>query len=198
MQHKKNDTELLELLHISRAEGFRALFDAYYTPLCLFSVQYTDDFDASEDIVQTFFVSFWEKHLHTHVTTNLKYYLFTSIRNNTLAYLRDHGDADMLSLDATLLSDSSLQELIDLGNNESLLAEREMKLRHALESLSPQEREALQQVVVNETSYKEVAAEMGITVNTLKTHLRRAMKKLRTKDLCLLIIISDLLGKTCE
>ncbi|MCB0844177.1 MAG: helix-turn-helix domain-containing protein, partial [Bacteroidetes bacterium] len=29
-------------------------------------------------------------------------------------------------------------------------------------------------------SYQEAASEMGISVNTLKTHLRRAMKKLRT------------------
>lgn len=184
----KDDTTLLRLLHDDRAAGFRALFDAYYMPLCLFSVQYTDDFDASEDIVQTFFVSFWEKQLHTKVAKGLRYYMFSAIRNNTLAYLRRKGDACLQSLDATLLDDTSLQDLIDLGSNEALLAEREQNLRRALQVLSPQEREALQQVVVNEATYKEVAEDMGISVNTLKTHLRRAMKKLRAQNLCLLLL----------
>lgn len=184
----KDDATLLRLLHTDRAAGFRALFDAYYTPLCLFSLQYTDDFAVSEDIVQTFFVSFWEQRLHTRVSSNLRYYMFSAIRNNTLAYLRHNGDAQLLPLDEALLDDSTLQDLIDLSSNEALLAEREAKLRQALDALSPQEREALQQVVVNEGTYKDAAATMGISVNTLKTHLRRAMKKLRTEQLCLLLL----------
>lgn len=184
----KDDATLLRLLHTDRAAAFRALFDAYYTPLCLFSLQYTDDFDASEDIVQTFFVQFWEQRLHTRVSSNLRYYMFSAIRNNTLAYLRRNGDAQLLPLDEATLDDSSLQYLIDLSSNEALLTERETKLRQALDALSPQEREALQQVVVNEGTYKDAAATMGISVNTLKTHLRRAMKKLRTEQLCLLLL----------
>lgn len=184
----KDDATLLRLLHTDRAVAFRALFDAYYTPLCLFSLQYTDDFDASEDIVQTFFVQFWEQRLHTRVSSNLRYYMFSAIRNNTLAYLRRNGDAQLLPLDEAILDDSSLQYLIDLSSNEALLAEREAKLRQALDALSPQEREALQQVVINEGTYKDAAATMCISVNTLKTHLRRAMKKLRTEQLCLLLL----------
>lgn len=188
-QHS-NDTNILEALHTNRAKGFRAMFDAYYTPLCLFSLQLTDDFDASEDIVQTFFVSFWEKRLHENIGTSLHYYLFRSIRNNTLAYLRKNGATDRMPIDEALLSDQQLKEFIDYGHNEKLLSEREEMLHKALATLSPQELEAMQQVVVNEQSYKDAALTMGISVNTVKTHLRRAMKKLRTMSPILIVFLS--------
>ena len=43
--------------------------------------------------------------------------------------------------------------------------------------------------MIDEMSYKQVAAEMGISVNTLKTHLRRAKKKLRNSGLCTLLLL---------
>lgn len=185
-----NDTDILETLRSDRAKGFRELFDAYYTPLCLFSLQMTDDFDASEDIVQTFFVSFWEKRLHESIGSNLRYYLFRSIRNNTIAYLRKNGETGFMPIDDVILRDDQLKEFIDYGHSEKLLSEREEMLHKALTTLSPQELEAMQQVVVNEQSYKEAASQMGVSVNTLKTHLRRAMKKLRNVSPFLVVFLS--------
>ena len=40
-------------------KAFKELVDAYYTPLCVYSVQFTDSLEVSEDLVQDFFVRFW-------------------------------------------------------------------------------------------------------------------------------------------
>ena len=45
-------------------KAFKELVDAYYTPLCVYSVQFTDSLEVSEDLVQDFFVRFWEKNRH--------------------------------------------------------------------------------------------------------------------------------------
>lgn len=176
---KIKDEEILRMLHCDRAAGFRALFDIYYTPLCLFSLQITDDFDASEDIVQTFFIHFWEKDITLDANTRLRPYLFTAIRNNTLLYIKRNHNLGTSIGEISNLSESLLQEFMELEDNQEELACRENELYQALQTLSDQERKVLEQVVIEEKSYKEVAEVLGISVNTMKTHLRRAMKKLR-------------------
>lgn len=182
------DTEILTLLRTDRAVGFRMLFDAYYMPLCLFSVQMSDDFDASEDIVQSFFVRFWEEELHEKVDTSLRSYLFTSIRNNTLMHLRKQGRIDSLALSESQVDDDTLRSLLYEDSTEEELREREHQLYLALQQLSAGERQAIEKVVMDELSYKQASSEMGISINTLKTHLKRAMRKLRSANALLLLL----------
>lgn len=185
--HSAQEEIIFETLHYDRAAGVRMLFDAYYTPLCLFALQMTDDFDASEDIVQTFFVTLLEKGVNLQECRNLRAYIFTAIRNNTLSYMRKNHAANMISFDDAIISDQTIDSFVEIEEHQDELKIREQQLYHTLEMLSANEREALERVVVNEASYKDAAREMGISVNTLKTYLRRAMRKLREKNLSVML-----------
>ena len=55
------DKESCKLLQAMPEEGFRLLFDVYHMQLCVYVVQLTDSFQLAEDIVQDFFVAFWER-----------------------------------------------------------------------------------------------------------------------------------------
>ena len=118
-------------------KAFKELVDAYYTPLCVYSVQFTDSLEVSEDIVQDFFVRFWEKKLYRTY-------------------------------------------IMDVNPDDEVPEEQLARLRHYLQQLSPQEYRILMEVVVHNKKYKEVAAELGISVNTVKTHLSHALKYLRS------------------
>lgn len=170
------NAEIRRKLLTDREGGFRLLFDTYYMPLCQYSLQMTDDFDAAEDIVQTLFVTFWEKRLHEVIGGNLRAYMFTAVRNNTLRYLSKNRSMDVPFGDGG----SGIQDqLLYEEYSEEELRRREEELRQSLLCLSDKESEVLHKVVVDENSYKSAAADLGISVSTLKTHLRRAMKKLR-------------------
>ena len=82
-----------------------------------------------------------------------------------------------------------IRDLAEAEEHQDVLRQREEQLYQALQALSDHERQALEKTVVDEMSYKQVAAEMGISVNTLKTYLRRAMKKLRSSGLCTLLLL---------
>ena len=76
----------------------------------------------------------------------------------------------------------------DLNDYENRLARLEEKL--AL--LSDKQREVLVKCVVEGKKYKEVAEELNITLNTVKTHITRALKFLREElqdDLVMLFIL---------
>lgn len=181
-QHR--DAEILEMLRFDRATGFRMLFDTYYMPLCLFAVRITDDFDVAEDIVQSLFVNFWERKIDKDIHNILYSYLFTSVRNNSLAYLKQKHPSVICLDENESNMESLLRDFMMMENERDELRLREEKLEEALKSLSPNEWKTLEEIVINEKSYKQVSADMAISINTLKTYLRRAMRKLREIDLC--------------
>ena len=64
-------------------------------PLCfirvcnfVYVVQLTDSFQLAEDIVQDFFVAFWERKYYRAITGNFRSYLYTSVHNAALAVLK--------------------------------------------------------------------------------------------------------------
>ena len=78
------DERILALFTENKEEAFRLLYDTYYLPLCLYSVQFTGSTETSEDIVQNLFVSFWDKNSHTAISSNLHAWLFNAVRFSSL------------------------------------------------------------------------------------------------------------------
>ena len=70
-------------------------------------------------------------------------------------------------------------EIPDEGYDREELSEQEKKLMADLEKLPQQEILAVKAVILENKKYKEAAEELNISVNTLKTYLSRALKKLR-------------------
>lgn len=79
------DNKLLDRLKNGDENALKEIVDIYYVPLCMYSVQFVESEQESEDIVQELFVRIWEKRLFEKIT-NLKMYLFISVRNTSVAF----------------------------------------------------------------------------------------------------------------
>lgn len=170
---QEQDQLILDTFKESPEKGLRMLFDVYYSKLCIYAVQLTDSFYMAEDVVQNVFVYFWEKKYYETVHKNLRHYLFYSVRNAALGALQKEHLLSMEELSG-----------IDMGiqmepEDEQEWEEREQVLKQKLKTLSPQERQVVQFVIMENKKYKEAAEELNISVNTLKTYLARALKQLR-------------------
>lgn len=97
--NSEKDKYILELFQTSPKEAFRLLFDAYHMKLCIYAVQLTDSFEMAEDIVQDFFIYFWEKKYYLKINQNLRYYLYLSVRNAAINALQKNN---MLSMEERL------------------------------------------------------------------------------------------------
>lgn len=181
MSERMTDKELTNLFRTKREEAFNLFFQRYYLRLCMYAVQITDDFSESEDIVQSFFVTFWEKKLYRTITDNLKGYAFLCVRNASLKFIEKQ---EKVSTDSFLPDEDECMCICEMDEDEREQKERE--LEKALDALPEGERKALYGVVIDNKSYKTTASELGISVNTLKTYLARAMKKLRKNEKLLL------------
>lgn len=177
------DKELISLFSTDKERAFNMFFQRYYVRLCMFAVQITDDFSESQDIVQNFFVSFWEKKLYKTITDNLNGYAYLCIRNASLKFIERR--------EKTVFNDVLLNEAdyiyVCENSEESEREQREKELEKALMALPEQEKKALYGVVIDRKSYKSVADELNISTNTLKTYLSRALKKLRKNEKLLLV-----------
>lgn len=174
---KISEEYILEELKLGKDAALKSLFNTYYIPLCVYSVQFTDSFEASEDIVQEFFIRFWEKKKYTSISGNLQTYLFNAIKNSSLNYIKKERPYSLNELEE--LSYSPIEHSFD----EDELLNRRKKLHACLQQLSPQEYKVLIAVVIENKKYKEVAEDLGISVNTVKTYLARALKFLRSQKL---------------
>jgi len=74
-------------LELTKAQ-FKAIFDTYYNPLCNFCCKYLKDRSDVEDVVQDVLVKLWQNKDKIHLQKDVKYYLFTSVKNKAIELIR--------------------------------------------------------------------------------------------------------------
>ena len=164
------DLVWFKLLQQSNEEGLRALFDKYYIVLCRYAYTLLEDETISEDIVQELFIYLWEKRHEISVTTSVKYYLFGSVRNKTLNYLRDNRKFTQLLQE----TDSSVYEDMSVETEELYRL-----IEEAVESLPQKCKDIFRLSRNEELSYKEIAAQREISVKTVEAQIHLAIKKVK-------------------
>lgn len=171
---KEKDDEILWLLREHPEQGFRMMFDVYHMQLCVYATQLTNSFHLAEDIVQDFFMVFWEKKYYRQITGSFRSYLYSAVHNTALAALKKRNLVSIEELTGIPV------EIPQEGEYEcEELERREKELMQKMALLSPQEVAAVKAVILENKKYVEAAVEFNVSVSTLKTYLARALKKLR-------------------
>ncbi len=148
---------------------FQELFDFHFNALCAFCRKYVES-DTAEDIVQEVFISFWhKKEDFTHLNA-AKAFLYKSVRNKSLNHIRDEA-VRQKHLNASAESDF-----------EQFVIEEETfnQLYNEIKNLPP----ASQQVMLlalNGLKNPEIADELNISLNTVKTQKKIAYAKLKSR-----------------
>lgn len=82
------DEALIKQLHRGNHLVFREIFNRYYFPLRSFASRYIENDEVTEDFVQDAFVKVWEKKSDFILLASLRSYLYASVKNACLDYLR--------------------------------------------------------------------------------------------------------------
>lgn len=168
------EQEIIDKLRNGDELGLRQLFDLYYTPLCVLSLKYIDSFEQAEDIVQNVFIDFWEKKRFFLISLSLRSYLFTTVKNNSLFFLKQNSRIHFECLEDQY--DIQMDEILEVED----LEKKKEQLYKELDNLPSQCRRVFEAIVFENLRYKEIAKELDVSVNTIKTHYSRALKQLRS------------------
>lgn len=149
----ENDILLIKQLVEGNRLVFKRIFDDYYRPLCGFSRKFIADDDVCNDIVQESFLGLWHKRREISSFKVIKSYLYSSVRNACLNYLRhenvkNRNEADILTLSSEWYYEDSLIE-----------EEVHAQIYEAIKDLSPQSR-MIVIMTMNGLTNPEIAAEL--------------------------------------
>ena len=147
----------------------------------------------AEEVTQEVFLNLW---LHKQVfndVDHLEAWLRVTARNLSLNAFRKMALEKKLNNHAY----SQFNESNNVTEEAIMLNDVRQQLNEAIDKLPPQQREIYILCQEKGLKYEEVADKLNISVNTVKTHMKRALSSVRTSvksgiDLAALIIILKL------
>jgi len=148
------------------------LFDMYYSALCLFANKYLHDMDLSRSLVQQVFIDLWTKRQKIAISTSVKPYLYTTVKNRCIDVLRNKKATTAISESVENLSQAPFRDLVEE-------AELNDRINASINQLPEKCREIFLLCRFEELKYSEIADKLGISVKTVEMQMGIALKKLR-------------------
>lgn len=167
-----NSESFVSLLKKGDKNAFKIIFDTYYKRLYLFSLSYVDDKFAAEEIVENTLLKLWQKRNKLDKIKNLKSYLYTMVRNASIDY--NKKEKKFVRLD--------VEKHDSFHQRDQYIIEEETHaiLFQALEKLPEKCRKVFELSCLDGVKYKDIAEDLQISINTVKSQRARAIELLKS------------------
>jgi RNA polymerase sigma-70 factor (ECF subfamily) len=166
-------------------KAFEEMFRAYYLPLARFAAKLLGrEHEAAKDLVHDVLFKVWQQRASWEVRDTLTRYLYGSVRNRCVDYLRRRYLEDRWRRQGELFRSEGERLLIASHAAEPADAVVESnEIDQAIASAIAQLPERCRQTFVlhweRGLTYGEIAVVMGTSPNTVKVQMKRALKSLR-------------------
>lgn len=167
--------------------AFERLFRRYYRLLCDYGRSILGDRELAEDVVQEVFIYFWNNREVIHIQMSVKAYLYTAVRHGALNVLkkqlieRKHNPQLTEFVEFLQTSEYSDEEQEEIN-----------RIRQVMAELPKQCLKVFLMSAVDGKKYQEIADELDISINTVKTHISKAYRLIREKtsgDMSLVLLV---------
>lgn len=160
-------------------EAFAIFYNKYVDSLYHYAQKFSNDEEMIKDAIQEVFLDLYiKREKNVAGPDNLKYYLLLALKRNLIKKLQSKR-----RIDRSIRSDE--RQLIPEFNVEYLLIEKEQEdeiratLTQALNQLPVKQKEAVYLRFNEALDYPEIAIILGITVESVRKQVYRALKTIR-------------------
>ena len=174
--NRSDEKVLFENIKKGHLRSFETLFHQYYGYLCSYAEKFTLNHDSAEEIVQDFFVRFWEKREQINIDSSVKNYFSRSIKNLCLNFIQHRKTVEKHS--QTLIQESKSDESYNEVYIETELA---AKIEESILSLPGKRLEIFRLSREDGLKYHEIAKKLNVSIKTVETQMSLAIKTLREK-----------------
>jgi len=179
------DSELFVLLKKGDEKAFTYIYRNYHKIIYVLAFRYLKSRPMAEDVVQHVFTKLWEQRSDLFITVSLKNYLYTMARNHILNQIRNDNQAIIKNYQLAQSQPDYEDNLLETIENKELMS----VFSQAVNLLPEQKKKVWMMKMKKGYSNQQVAEEMNISVNTVKTHYAQALKMLRVYLKKMLIIV---------
>lgn len=189
-----SEVGLLAKIAEGNQHAFKIIYETYYRKIFIYALRYVkSDLDA-EEITQEVFLKLWLRDPAALPINNLDGYFQTLVRNRSLDMLRRKVLEDHADLDSAVNwneAHNDTEEMIILKETKKVLDE-------GVNLLTPQQRQVYKLCHQDGLKYEEAAKELNISISTVHSHMKLALKFLRGylkqhTDIAAVIVILKLL-----
>jgi RNA polymerase sigma-70 factor (family 1) len=160
-----------------KQEQFKALYEKYYAPFCIYAKRYLQDKEIREDIVSDVFAKLWLSDDFVLEEETALPFLKTCVKNSCLNYLKRKTYAD----DYAQHVEIQLPAYADSPESIYTLDEMYKLLYDAIEKLPEKQRIVFIDTFLNDKKQKEVADELGMSVKTVSRYQMQVIERLRVE-----------------
>lgn len=166
--------DILSRFKENEEEAFQALFDVYYEPLLLYCHRMIRDVENAEDVVQDCFVHLWYSRRLENFSGELDRFMFQAVRFRAINYIRSRKRRDALHDKA-----STEEFVFPVVSLEGQSLEQVELLYCTINQLPPECRKIFLMACLDDMKYQEIADALHVSVNTVKTQMKLALRFLR-------------------
>jgi RNA polymerase sigma-70 factor (ECF subfamily) len=135
------------------------------------------DDEQAEEIVQNVFCRIWEKREQLKADGSLKAYLYRSVHNESLNYLKHQKTRTAFQVHFNNNEDETAGE----ASEKIMVTELDGHIQKALNELPLQCRIIFQLSRFENLKYKQIADQLNLSVKTVENQMGKALKVLRLK-----------------
>ena len=160
-----------EITGITSKASYQKVVDTYYRTMVMFASKYIKDVDDAKDVVQDSFIALWDNRINIKSEACIKSYLYSTVRNKSLNFLRDSRPGN------------GEDELIQLQSEDNLSKAiiKEETLRLFYQALDELNENAKKVILLTLEGYarEEIAEKLSIGIDAVKYHKKQSVIKLR-------------------
>ena len=185
MENKKLlDFELILRIKQGDKIAFELIFYLFHSQLRNYAKSYVKRSDIADELVQEVFIKLWESRNTLDEKLSVKGFLYKCVHNQCLNYIRNARVSRRMS-EAYIQELRYIMQILEMDTSESWPDESEpenieKQIHDIINDLPRQCREIFIMSRFNELSYQEIADNLLLSVNTVKTQIKRALQKIRS------------------
>lgn len=167
------------------------LYNNYVDELFRYGIQFTADKTEVMDSIHDLFLNLYKYRKKLADTNNVQYYLMRCLKNEILKKTKNNVFKNASPLDENMQSNQFCTSIEDTLIAEEISNDKIFHLNAALNSLSKKQRHVLFLKFNEEKNYSEIATILGVSIETSRTIIYRAIKKLRKNMLTFILVLSN-------
>ena len=181
MEH--TETLIVEQLKTGNEDAYQYIYYRHYALLCHVANGYVKDQFLAETIVGDTIFHLWEIRETLEISVSIRSYLLRAVRNRCINYLNSEWEKREIAF-SSLMPDEITDDKMTISDSHPLgtLLERELEeeIYKAIDKLPNECRRVFDKSRFEGKSYEEISQELGISVNTVKYHIKNALASLQT------------------